>query len=79
MPFDAFVSTIPSRIATVLTLFWVRSHIQHSPRRVRFGAFELDLSTGELRLIEAPDPSNPSPNGPSPNNKNKYFRSCRCS
>jgi TolB-like protein/DNA-binding winged helix-turn-helix (wHTH) protein len=69
MPFDAFVSTIPSRIATVLTLFWVRSHIQHSPRRVRFGAFELDLSTGELRLIEAPDPSNPSPNGPSPNNK----------
>jgi DNA-binding winged helix-turn-helix (wHTH) protein/tRNA A-37 threonylcarbamoyl transferase component Bud32/tetratricopeptide (TPR) repeat protein len=26
--------------------------------RVRFGAFELDLSTGELRSIEAPDPSN---------------------
>src|SRR5580698_4948190 len=24
-----FVSTIPSRIATVLTLFWVRSHVQH--------------------------------------------------
>src|ERR1700751_2370147 len=27
-------------------------------RRVRFGAFELDLSTGELRSIEAPDPDN---------------------
>src|SRR5216683_559782 len=26
--------------------------------RVRFGAFELDLSTGELRSIEAPDPNN---------------------
>src|ERR1700685_3687820 len=26
--------------------------------RVRFGAFELDLSTGELRSIEAPDPDN---------------------
>src|ERR1700733_4174756 len=30
--------------------------------RVRFGAFELDLSTGELRSIEAPDPSHPGPN-----------------
>jgi len=32
----------------------------HTPSlgRVRFGAFELDLSTGELRLIEAPDPNN---------------------
>src|SRR6266481_5735507 len=29
-----------------------------SSGRVRFGAFELDLSTGELRSIEAPDPSN---------------------
>ena len=27
------------------------------PGRVRFGAFELDLSTGELRPIEAPDPN----------------------
>src|ERR1700739_1399172 len=26
--------------------------------RVRFGAFELDLRTGELRSIEAPDPNN---------------------
>src|ERR1700686_1148589 len=26
--------------------------------RVRFGSFELDLSTGELRSIEAPDPKN---------------------
>ena len=29
-----------------------------SPGRVRFGAFELDLSTGELRSIEAFDPNN---------------------
>jgi eukaryotic-like serine/threonine-protein kinase len=28
------------------------------PERVRFGAFELDLSTGELRSTEAPDPNN---------------------
>jgi eukaryotic-like serine/threonine-protein kinase len=27
-------------------------------RRVRFGAFELDLSTGELRSTEAPEPDN---------------------
>jgi tetratricopeptide (TPR) repeat protein len=40
-----------------------------SSRRVRFGAFELDLSTGELRSIEAPDPNNPDPNNPDPNNK----------
>jgi DNA-binding winged helix-turn-helix (wHTH) protein len=26
--------------------------------RIQFGAFELDLSTGELRSIEAPDPNN---------------------
>src|ERR1700692_4059396 len=29
-----------------------------SSGRVRFGAFELDLSTGELRWTEAPDPDN---------------------
>ena len=29
-----------------------------SSGRVRFGAFDLDLSTGELRSIEAPDPNN---------------------
>src|SRR5882757_5950316 len=33
-----------------------------SSARVRFGAFELDVSTGELRSIEAPDPDNPDPN-----------------
>src|ERR1700728_4354267 len=27
-------------------------------KRVRFGAFDLDLTTGELRSIEAPDPNN---------------------
>jgi eukaryotic-like serine/threonine-protein kinase len=31
-------------------------------QRVRFGAFELDLSTGELRSIEATDPDNPATN-----------------
>jgi eukaryotic-like serine/threonine-protein kinase len=31
-------------------------------RRVRFGAFELDLTTGELRSVEAPDPNHPDPN-----------------
>jgi TolB-like protein/DNA-binding winged helix-turn-helix (wHTH) protein/cytochrome c-type biogenesis protein CcmH/NrfG len=36
---------------------------------VRFGAFELDLSTGELRSIEAPDPDNPGSNNSGPNNK----------
>jgi hypothetical protein len=30
----------------------------HPSRRVRFGAFELDLSTGELRSMEALDPTN---------------------
>ena len=29
-----------------------------SSGRILFGAFELDLSTGELRSIEAPDPDN---------------------
>src|SRR5882762_9375370 len=33
-----------------------------SSARVRFGAFELDVSTGELRSIETPDPDNPDPN-----------------
>ena len=37
--------------------------------RVRFGAFELDLSTGELRSIEAPDPDNPGSGNSGPNNK----------
>src|SRR5277367_2072934 len=30
--------------------------------RVLFGAFELDLSTGELRSSTTPDPNNPDPN-----------------
>ena len=34
----------------------------HPQERVRFGAFELDLSTGELCSIEALDPGNPGPN-----------------
>jgi hypothetical protein len=34
----------------------------HPPERARFGAFELDLSTGEIRSIEGPLPDNPGPN-----------------
>jgi len=41
----------------LLILFAVPMHTLPS-ERVRFGAFELDLSTGELRSIEAPDPNN---------------------
>jgi TolB-like protein/DNA-binding winged helix-turn-helix (wHTH) protein len=33
-----------------------------SSGRIQFGAFELDLSTGELRSIEAPGPNNPDLN-----------------
>jgi DNA-binding winged helix-turn-helix (wHTH) protein len=36
--------------------------LTHPTARARFGAFELDLSTGELRSIEASDPDNPGPN-----------------
>ena len=39
-----------------------------SSGRIRFGALELDLTTGELRSAP-PDPDNPSPNNPSPKNK----------
>src|ERR1700733_15244367 len=42
--------------------------------RVRFGAFELDFTTGELRSTETPDPDNPGsgnfgPDDPRPDNK----------
>src|SRR5580692_9030983 len=61
-----FISTIPDRIGTVsysVSVFCVAvSMYAHPPERVRFGAFELDLSTGELRSIEATDPGNPGPN-----------------
>ena len=40
-----------------------------SSGRVRFGAFELDLSTGELRPVEVPDRDNLGPNNLAPNNK----------
>src|SRR5580704_7067378 len=43
--------------------------LSSSSGHVRFGAFELDLSTGELRSIEAPDPGNPGPGNPGPNHK----------
>src|SRR6266404_6382912 len=48
------------RVALVqfLTLYCVCGSHVHPSLRVRFGAFELDLSTGELRSIEAPDPNN---------------------
>src|SRR5271168_4440930 len=52
-------STIPSRMVEFFTLclFTVPMHTLPSGR-VRFGAFELDLSTGELRSTEASDPNN---------------------
>src|SRR6202790_5402838 len=54
-----FTSTIPSRMVEFFTLCLctVPMHTLSSGR-VRCGAFELDLSTGELRSIEAPDPNN---------------------
>ena len=38
--------------------FAYRGMYTHPSERVRFGAFELDLSTGELRSIEGPHPNN---------------------
>jgi TolB-like protein/DNA-binding winged helix-turn-helix (wHTH) protein/Tfp pilus assembly protein PilF len=37
--------------------------------RVRFGAFELDLTTGELRSTATSDPNHHDPNNPAPNHK----------
>jgi serine/threonine protein kinase len=44
----------------MVKFFTLRTLPMHtlSSGRVRFGALELDLSTGELRSIEAPDPDN---------------------
>src|SRR6202140_1909567 len=54
-----FTSTIPSRMVEFFTLClcMVPMHTLSSGR-VQFGAFELDLTTGELRSIESPDPNN---------------------
>jgi TolB-like protein/DNA-binding winged helix-turn-helix (wHTH) protein len=53
-------STIPGCIGTVSCSFHSGSVSMFtlSSERVRFGAFELDLSTGELQSIEAPGPNN---------------------
>jgi eukaryotic-like serine/threonine-protein kinase len=52
-------STIPNRIVQLLTLCLCTVPMHTLPSvRILFGAFELDLSTGELRSIEAPDPDN---------------------
>src|SRR6202035_919961 len=54
-----FTSTIPSRMVEFFTLCLCAVPLHNlSSGRVLFGAFELDLSTGELRSIEAPDPNN---------------------
>ena len=37
-------------------------------QQVRFGAFELDLTTGELRSTETPDPNHLGPDKAGPNN-----------
>ena len=47
----------------ILLLYFVRRTMYaHPPERVRFGAFELDLSTGELGSIEGPLADNPGTN-----------------
>src|SRR3984893_16898549 len=49
----------PDSNGTVLALCLCMGVVRTlSSGRVRFGAFDLDLSTGELRSIEAPDPNN---------------------
>jgi TolB-like protein/DNA-binding winged helix-turn-helix (wHTH) protein len=49
----------PDSNGTVLALCLCMGVVNTLPSgRVLFGAFELDLSTGELRSIEAPDPDN---------------------
>src|SRR6202035_1633446 len=54
-----FTSTIPSRMVEFFTLCLCAVPLHNlSSGRVLFGACELDLSTGELRSIEAPDPNN---------------------
>ena len=56
------ISTISNRTATVFLTCVVVPMYTLSSGRIQFGAFELDLSTGELRSIEAPDPNNPDLN-----------------
>src|SRR5580698_1440071 len=52
-------STIPRRTGTFLFCILCAAPMYTTPsERVRFGDFEFDLSTGELRSIEAPDPNN---------------------
>ncbi len=53
-----FTSTIPSRMVEFFTLCPCTVPMPTLPSgRVRFGAFELDLTTGELRSTETPDPN----------------------
>jgi TolB-like protein/DNA-binding winged helix-turn-helix (wHTH) protein/cytochrome c-type biogenesis protein CcmH/NrfG len=56
----SFISTISCRIGTVSYSIFLCAVLMHtlSSRRVLFGAFELDLSTGELRSTEGPNPNN---------------------
>src|SRR5258706_3349736 len=53
-----FTSTIPSRMVEFFTLCLCTVPMHTLPSgRVRFGAFELDLTTGELRSTETPVPN----------------------
>src|SRR5258706_15963744 len=53
-----FTSTIPSRMVEFFTLCLCTVPMHTLPSgRVLFGAFELDLTTGELRSTESPDPN----------------------
>src|SRR5229473_2784653 len=54
----SFASTIPSRMVEFLSLCLCTTPMNTLPsERVLFGAFDLDLTTGELRSTETPDPS----------------------
>src|ERR1700758_1864922 len=60
MRLSVLFSTIRSRLVQFLTLYFTYTVPMYtfSSERVRFGAFEFDLSTGELRSIDAPNPNN---------------------
>src|SRR5580700_8127654 len=59
-----FVRQFQGRIGTDSWSFFSVPFPLNTPpsARVRFGAFELDLTTGELRSSETPGPNHPGPN-----------------
>jgi TolB-like protein/DNA-binding winged helix-turn-helix (wHTH) protein/Flp pilus assembly protein TadD len=60
---SAFLLKFNSRVWSFLLYILCTFPMHTLPsERVRFGAFELDLSTGELRSTETPEPDNLAPN-----------------